>query len=117
MKNLKIKSAALAAVAATFLLGTGTTFAGPWQFRHPRRAEVNHRLGDQSYRIRQGVKDGQLDPAQVHQLRSEDRSILKQEDLYAHYDDGHISKPEQKVLNTEENQVSKQIYVDRHDGE
>ena len=116
MKNLKIKAIAVATLAATLMLGAGTSFAGGWGCRHPRRAEVNARLRDQSYRINQGVRDGQLNPAEASQLRAEDRSVLRQEDLYAHYDDGHISRPEQEVLNHEENGISRQIYVDRHDG-
>jgi len=116
MKNLKIKSMATAAIAASVMMATGTSFAGPWLWRHPRRVEVNERLRDQSRRINAGIKDGQLNGAEVHQLRSEDRSILRQEDLYAHYDDGHISRADQQVLNHEENGVSRQIYNDRHDG-
>ena len=116
MKNLKIKSIAIATLAATLMLGAGTSFAGGWGCRPGRRAEVNGRLHNEFYRINQGVRDGQLNPAEAHQLRAEDRSVLRQEDLYAHYDDGRISRPEQEVLNHEENGISRQIYVDRHDG-
>ena len=116
MKNLKIKSVAIATFAATLVLGAGTSFAAGWGCWHPRRAEVNSRLRDQNYRINQGVRDGQLSPFQARQLRTDDRSVLRQEDLYAHYDGGAISRPEQETLNQEENGISRQIYVDRHDG-
>jgi len=116
MKNLKIKSLAVVTMAATLMLGTGTSFAGGWGCWPGRRAEVNGRLHNQFYRINQGVRDGQLNPGEAHQLRAEDRSVLRQEDLYAHYDGGHISRPEQEVLNQEENRISRQIYVDRRDG-
>jgi uncharacterized protein HemX len=116
MKNLNIKMA-VAGLIATIALGTGTSFAGSWQQNHPRRAEVNSRLRNQFGRINAGVRDGQLTQGEAHQLRSEDRSVLHQERQYAHFDDGHISRAEQGVLNQDENHISQQIYTDRHDGE
>jgi len=116
MKSLTVKSMAFAGIFASVMMGTGTSIAGPWQCRHPRRAEVNRRFASQYRRIGAGVRDSQLNPAEARQLHTEDRSILRQEDLYARYDDGHISRAEQGVLNTEENHVSRQIYDDRHDG-
>ncbi|HUA35525.1 MAG TPA: hypothetical protein VMA09_18085 [Candidatus Binataceae bacterium] len=116
MKNLKTKLA-IAGVIATMALGSGTSFAGQWGYNHPRRVEVNSRLANQNRRITAGVRDGQLTHQEAHQLRSEDRSVLHQERQYAHFDDGHISRPEQGVLNQDENGISHQIYTDRHDGE
>jgi hypothetical protein len=116
MKNLKVKMA-LAGLVAAVMLGSGTSFANEWQNYHPRRVEVNHRLRNQNYRINQGLRDGQLTHAEASQLRSEDRSVLHQERVDARYDDGHITRPEDRVLNQEENGISQQIYTDRHDSE
>lgn len=116
MKNMKIKSIAMAAIAAGVLMTTGTSFAGQWQNHHPRRYQVNERFRDQNQRITAGVKDGQLTHAEAHHLRREDRGILRQERSYAHYDDSHISRAEQQSLNHQENGVSRQIYNERHDG-
>jgi hypothetical protein len=116
MKNIKIKMA-LAGLIGTVMLAGGTSFAGQWANDHPRRVEVNSRLGNQYRRINAGVRDGQLTQGEAHQLRAEDRSVLHQERQYAHFDDSHISRAEKGVLNQDESNISHQIYTDRHDGE
>jgi len=98
--------------AVTLSLGTltGTALADTqWQKNHPRREQVNNRLANQNKRIHQEVKEGDLSKAQAAKLHKEDRQIRKEERLMASQNGGHITKPEQKVLNQQENQVSKQI--------
>lgn len=114
MKVTTMKNFAVAALMASVVLAGGTGFAGEWQQHHPRRAEVNGRLGNQNRRIQAGLKDDQLTRGQAQQIHSEDRDIRDQERLYAKDHNGHISKGEQQLLNQQENSVSKQIYDDRH---
>ena len=99
---------ALAAVAAT---GTSSLAHAEttWQQQHPRRAEVNARLANQDARIHNEVKTGQITRGQAAQLHHEDHQIRQEERLMASQDGGHITKPEQRVLNQQENQVSRQI--------
>ena len=80
-----------------------------WQKDHPRRTEVNGRLGNQNARIHNEVKDGQINKAQAKQLHSEDHAIRTEERTMASTNGGHITKTEQHALNQQENQVSKQI--------
>ncbi len=80
-----------------------------WQKDHPRREEVNNRLANQNARIHQEVKEGELNKAQAATLHKNDRQIRQEERLMAKQNGGHISKPEQKVLNQQENGVSKKI--------
>lgn len=80
-----------------------------WQKNHPRREEVNGRLANQNERIHDQVKDGDLTKAQAAKLHKEDRQIRREERAMASQNGGHITKGEQKVLNQQENQVSKQI--------
>lgn len=90
-----------------FLASIGMAQAsGP---RHPRRAEVNHRLANQNNRINDKVSDGQMSKKEAGKLHQEDRQIRKEEKIMASQDHGHITKQEQKTLNQQENQVSKQI--------
>jgi hypothetical protein len=114
MNSSKIKNAAIAVLMTSVILAGGTSFAGTWQQNHPRRAEVNGRLGNQNARIRNGVRDDQLSRGQAQQLHAEDRDIRDQERLYARDHNGHISKGEQQLLNQQENSVSTQIYDERH---
>lgn len=80
-----------------------------WDKTHPRRAEVNQRLANQNARIKTERKEGEITAAQARHLHGEDRAIRGEEKTMASTDGGHITKTEQKALNQQENQVSKQI--------
>jgi len=99
------------AVSSAFVLGAaGSAVAQTqWQKDHPRRAEVNKRLANQNQRIKKEVKEGDMTKAQAAKLHKEDRQIRKEERVMASQNGGHITKQEQKTLNQQENQVSRQI--------
>jgi hypothetical protein len=80
-----------------------------WQKDHPRRTEVNARLANQNRRINNEVKEGEISKAQAHQLHKEDHAIRREERTMASTNKGHITKAEQRSLNQQENQVSRQI--------
>ena len=103
----------LTAAVATVVLGS---FVAPaladdtqWQKDHPRREQVNNRLANQNKRIKQERKQGEISKAQAQKLHSEDHAIRQEERTMASTNGGHITKAEQKALNQQENQVSKQI--------
>jgi hypothetical protein len=100
---------ALAGAAGSAFAQSSSSSAQSWSSAHPRRAQVNSRLNNQQARITEERKSGQIDKAQAHQLRSEDHSIRKEERTMASTNGGHVTKAEQKSLNQQENQVSKQI--------
>ena len=116
MKGL-MKMAGLV-VTAGFIMSTGVSYVHAdetaWQKNHPRRAEVNKRLGNQNSRINQGVKNGTLTKSQATQLHKEDRQIRQEERDMASQNGGHITKQEQRTLNQQENKVSRQIYDEKH---
>ena len=80
-----------------------------WEKTHPRRDQVNDRLAHQNARIHQEVKEGELTKSQAAALHKNDRQIRGEERAMASQNGGHITKAEQKVLNQQENAVSKQI--------
>jgi len=88
--------------------------ANPWDFHHPRRAEVNHRLAVQDMRINRDYRNGRISLHQARYLHAEDRAIRRQERFDARFDRGHIGRAEQRGLNREENGVSRQIWRDAH---
>ncbi|HTD13159.1 MAG TPA: hypothetical protein VK676_13930 [Steroidobacteraceae bacterium] len=109
---LKSVRTVLTVAAATFALSGLATNAmadTKWQKDHPRREQVNNRLKNQNKRIHQEVKEGELSKGQAAKLHREDRSIRREERTMASTNGGHITKTEQKALNQQENQVSKQI--------
>ena len=81
----------------------------PWQQGHPRREEVNNRLGNQNARIHQEVKEGDITRQQAASLHQDDHQIRQEERAMASQNGGHITKLEQASLNQQENGVSRQI--------
>jgi len=94
---------ALSGLAANALADT------QWQKNHPRREQVNNRLANQNKRIRQERKEGEITKAQAARLHKEDHAIRQEERTMASTNGSHVTKAEQKALNQQENQVSRQI--------
>jgi hypothetical protein len=94
----------LGSITASALANTAT-----WDQNHPRRAEVNQRLGNQNARIHNKVAAGDMSKAKAAKLHKEDHQIRSEERMMASQNNGHITKQEQKTLNQQENKVSEQI--------
>src|SRR5271169_4821889 len=104
------RSQALAATLAVLAAVAGTASAeDTWQKNHPRRTQVNHRLDNQDKRIHNDVKNGTLTKGQAASLHKEDHQVRQEERDMASQNGGHITKPEQTVLNGQENNISGQI--------
>jgi len=114
MVTTRLTTLTIAALAATFLATTaGSAFATPaWNASHSRRAEVNHRLGNENSRINQDRQDGSLSRGQAQQLHQEDHQIRQEERSMASQDGGHITRADQRALNQQENGVNRQISRD-----
>jgi hypothetical protein len=104
----KYLSYAAMLVSMAALAGTASAET-TWQKNHPRRTQVNHRLANQDKRIHQDVKNGTLTKAQAADLHREDHQVRQEERDMASQNGGHITKSEQKVLNSQENNISGQI--------
>ena len=107
-----VRSAVALAALAVSLSGFAASAMADetqWQKDHPRRTEVNSRLANQDKRIHQERKEGEITKAQAQKLHSEDHAIRSEERTMARTNNGHITKTEQRALNQQENQVSKQI--------
>jgi hypothetical protein len=99
---------------AIALVTTSLARAEDFKEKHPRRAEVNQRIKNQNKRIAEGVKSGKLTPAQAKELRGQEKGIKAQERAEVKANGGHLTKGEQKQLNSELNADSKQIYAEKH---
>ena len=102
---------ALGACAGILVAGAaGSALAeNSWELSHPRRDQVNDRLANQSHRINQERREGELGRRQAHYLRHEDHRIRHEERRMAARDGGHITRYDQWRLNRQENHVSRQI--------
>lgn len=107
----KFRKTLIFAAATAMLAGViGTASAETtWQKNHPRRAQVNHRLANQNRRLHNDVKDGTLTRGQAAKLHRDDRQVRQEERDMAHQNGGHITKPEQRVLNQQEKGISREI--------
>jgi hypothetical protein len=110
MLNSTRKRLSFAAVLVSLAALSGTASAETaWQKSHPRRTQVNHRLANQDRRIHHDVKDGTLSKGQAASLHQEDHQVRQEERDMASQNGGHITKPEQRVLNSQENSISRDI--------
>ena len=102
----------LVAFAAVLSIGS-VARAQTFDQDQPRRAEVVKRLDNEDARIRAGRTEGELSRRQGNQLRKEDRAIRAEERADAALNHGRVTKGEQRQLNKQENELSRQIHRDR----
>jgi hypothetical protein len=108
---IAMKSIRLATVVfAGTLVMAGSAFAETsWERNHPRRDQVNDRLANQSRRINQEYREGEITRGQARALHREDRQVRREERTMASLDGGHITRADQRALNQQENAISRQI--------
>jgi hypothetical protein len=108
---IAMKSVRLATVVfAGTLVMAGSAFAETsWERIHPRRDQVNDRLANQSRRINQEYREGEISRGQARVLHREDRQVRREERTMASLDGGHITRTDQRALNQQENVISRQI--------
>ena len=107
-----MKRSVTLAVAVAFIASAGgAAFAqeSTWQKDHPRREQVNDRLANQNARIHNEVSEGEITKGQATQMHAQDHAIRQEERTMASTNGGHLTKAEQKALNQQENQVSREI--------
>jgi len=90
------------------------TTPSPVDPSHPRVTEVQERQANQQDRIAKGIANGSLTPAEAQHLEQREAGIeqRKEADMAAH--GGHLTKPEQRRLNRQENRASHAIYRKKH---
>jgi hypothetical protein len=111
MFSIKLTKLAVATFVSSVLVASaGSAFAETrWEQNHPRRDQVNDRLENQSRRINQEYREGEISRNQARMLHREDRFIRNEERYFAARDGGHITRGEQAYLNRQESFVSRQI--------
>jgi hypothetical protein len=102
------------AAMATFLV---TIVDAARADRHPRVRQVNRRAERQQDRIAAGVKSGQLTARQTANLETKEAALKSEEHTYRLENGGSLTKSEQNQLNKQENNLSGQIYNQKHDAQ
>jgi hypothetical protein len=111
MSAMKFARLATVVFAGGLMTATaGSAFAETsWESNHPRRDQVNDRLQNQNRRINQEYRQGEINRGQARALHREDHQVRHEERNMASLNGGHITRGEQRVLNQQENGVSRQI--------
>ena len=89
--------------------------AGNHHHHHQRHNAIDQRQHNQADRIRQGVRSGELTKSEARGLVKEKREIRQTERQYK--SDGVLTRDERRDLRQEQNQASRHIYKEKHDGE
>ena len=108
-KSIRTVLTAVAATVSLACLAAPAMADTPWQAHHPRREQVNNRLGNQNARIHHEVKEGEMSHAKAARLHRADHRIRMQERRMAARNDGHITRGQQARINREESHVSRRI--------
>ncbi|HXJ87004.1 MAG TPA: hypothetical protein VMS18_09325 [Candidatus Binatia bacterium] len=75
---------------------------------------IQQRKENQQDRIGQGVQSGQLTAGETSNLEKKEAAINQEERDMRKLDDGKLTSADKKTLTQQQNQVSKQIYQDKH---
>ena len=79
-------------------------------------AEINQRKADQEARIAQGVHSGQLTSRETSHIEHQEAGINREEHAMRAQDNGHLTRQDRAVINHQQNQESRRIYNDKHNG-
>src|SRR5476651_2707860 len=75
---------------------------------------IRTREENQQDRIAQGVKSGELTPGETASLEKKESNVNGEIRGMRKEDDGHLTAADKATLNRQQNQLSKQIYHDKH---
>lgn len=106
-----------ALIATTLLLCAAATHgvASADTQRGVRDPRIDARQQLQRERIQQGVRSGELTRREARNAREDQRDIRQLERAYK--SDGELTRSERRDLNHEQDQASRELYRDKHDGQ
>jgi hypothetical protein len=99
-----MKSLVCVAIAAAFV--TGSAFA--------QSSEVGRRAENQQDHIAQGIGSGSLTAGETANLESKEHAINQEVKTDRSLNSGHLTNQEKRIVNQQQNQMSRQIYNDKH---
>jgi hypothetical protein len=79
------------------------------------KTEVGQRKENQQDRIGQGVASGELTPAEAGRLEGKETALNQETRDMRRLDGGKLTPGDKKVLNQQQDRLSKQIYGQKHD--
>jgi hypothetical protein len=104
------------ALIASLTLAPAAVFAQSTPTPGKNDYNINQRKTDQQDRIAQGVKSGQLTAGETSRLEHQEAGINKEERGMRAQDNGHLTKADRSAIHQQQNQESRRIYRDKHNG-
>jgi hypothetical protein len=104
------------ALIASFTLAPAAAFAQSTPTPGQHDYNINQRKTDQQGRIAQGVRSGQLTAGETSRLEHQESGINREERGMRAQDNGHLTRSDRRTLHQQQNQESRRIYRDRHNG-
>ncbi|HTR66602.1 MAG TPA: hypothetical protein VMH85_12560 [Terriglobales bacterium] len=77
-------------------------------------ATIHQRKENQQARIAQGVRSGQLTPRETTHLEKKEAALNRETRAMRKENGGKLTPHEKAVVNRQQNQLSRQIYRDKH---
>jgi hypothetical protein len=84
--------------------------------QHNATGEIGQRKENQQDRIAQGIKSGQLTPAETAKLEKQQQGINREEAGMREANGGKLTRADKKAVNQQQNQASRNIYNKKHNG-
>jgi len=109
MKNRNCLANTLAALCSVTLVSTALAAD------RPQDPGVNAQQRAQQGRVQQGVRSGELTPAEAKALKEKDKTLRQEERAYK--SDGKLTVAERKDLHQDANKLSRDIHRQKHDGQ
>ena len=103
-------------LAATVTLTSCVLFAQTTPTPGKNDYNIHQRKGDQQSRIANGVKSGQLTAGETSRLEHQETGINKEERGMRAQDNGHLTRQDRQTIHRQQNQESRRIYRDKHNG-
>jgi hypothetical protein len=80
----------------------------------PTGSSIQQRKDNQQNRIANGISDGQLTAGEANNLENKETNLNKEEGAMRQENGGKLSAADKATLNQQQNQLSHQIYDDKH---
>ncbi|HEY2353020.1 MAG TPA: hypothetical protein VGH83_10940 [Candidatus Acidoferrum sp.] len=101
-------------LSATVLMAASVAFGQSASTDTPKTTEVGQRKENQQDRIAQGVKSGQLTAGETANLETKEAAINGETKADRAANGGKLTPAEKAQVNHQQNQLSHQIYNDKH---
>ena len=96
------------------VLASLVVFCVPVVFAQVTGQSIQDRKENQQDRIAQGVKSGQLTQRETANVEHKEAGINHEEHAMRRADDGKLTKGDKRVINHQQNHLSRQIYNKKH---